>query len=131
VTWFKPACVGGGAAIFAGTATWIYLKSITVDDGLEALVFLPILGIAMVVIGAIAGRRGLPWSWPRSASLGASGVALIGLLGLAAKRQELRLAEASIATTAFVAAFAMTGSIIGWSLGQGWRSRRRPPPLRD
>ena len=130
MTWIKPAGAGVGAAIFAGIATWIYLNSITIDDGLEALAFLPILGAAMVVIGAAAGWRHLPWAWPRTASLGASGVVLVGLLALAAKRGELLLAEASIATTAFVAAFTMTGSIVGWSLGT-WASRWRQPPQRD
>ena len=130
MTWIKPAGAGVGAAIFAGLITWLYLRSITIDDGLEALAFLPILAGAMVVIGASAGWRRLPWAWPRTASIGASGVVLIGLLGLAVKRQELLLAEASIATTALVAAFTMTGSIIGWSLGT-WVSRGRQSPQRD
>ena len=130
MTWIKPAGAGVGAAVFAGLATWVYLRSITIDDGLEALAFLPILGLAMVVIGAVAGWRGLPWAWPLTASLGASGAVLIGLLCLAAKRQELLLAEASVATTAFVAAFTMTGSIIGWSLGT-WGSRNRQSPQHD
>ncbi len=48
--------VGGGlliAAIAIG-CTWAYLASITIDDGLEGLVFLPLLGAAGIVVALVA-----------------------------------------------------------------------------
>jgi UDP-N-acetylenolpyruvoylglucosamine reductase len=42
------------AAIAIG-CTWAYLASITIDDGLEGLIFLPLLGAAGVVV-ALAAR---------------------------------------------------------------------------
>ena len=42
------------AAIAVGTL-WAYLSSIVIDDGLEGLVFLPILGAASAIV-ALAGR---------------------------------------------------------------------------
>ena len=116
MTWIKPALVGVAGATGSAGATWLYLASITIDDGLEGLIYLPILGAVLAVIGGWAGSRGMPWSWPRTAALGSAGATLVFLLALAAYRSDGTLARAALAASAVVAVFPFTGAIIGWGL---------------
>ena len=59
--WGATACSIGAGLLMAGIAvgsTWAYLSSIDIDDGLEGLIFLPILGTASILV-ALAARS---WS---------------------------------------------------------------------
>jgi hypothetical protein len=114
--WIKPALVGAGAAAVSGGATWLYLASITLDDGLEGLVYLPILGVVMLVICGLAGWRQLPWGWARTAAIGSVVTTAIVLLGLSAYRGDALLARAAVGVSVVVAAFPFTGAVIGWGL---------------
>ncbi len=114
--WIKPALVGAGAAAVSGGATWMYLASITVDDGLEGLVYLPILGVVMLLICGRAGWRQLPWAWARAAALGSVVATAMLLLSLSVYRGDALLARAAVGASVVVAAFPFTGAVIGWGL---------------
>ena len=51
----KAAIVGFLAALGSAIVTAVYLASIRVDDGLEALLFLPVLGVLLALTAAWAG----------------------------------------------------------------------------
>lgn len=68
--WVGPLSSGVAGAVIAGLASWIYLASIEIDDGLEALMFLPILAVVLLAIGTMAGLRRADMSWPALAALG-------------------------------------------------------------
>ena len=120
----KPVLAGIVSAAVAGGATWIYLRSITIDDGLEGLVYLPFLSLLMIAITAHAGWRGRSWAWARSAALGAAGATSVFLLALAAHRSDATLARAAIGASLIVAVFPFTGAVIGWGVAT-WLRRRQ------
>lgn len=122
--WIKPALVGAGAAVVSGAATWLYLASITIDDGLEGLVYLPILGVVMLLICGRAGWHQLPWGWARSAAIGSVVATAVLLLGLSVYRGDAFLARAAVGVTVVVAAFPFTGAVIGWGLAS-WVKREQ------
>jgi hypothetical protein len=124
MTWMKPVLAGVASVAVAGAATWVYLRSITIDDGLEGLIYLPILSVAMIAITARAGWRGHEWAWARSAALGAAGATSLFLLALAVHRSDATLARAAIGASLVVAVFPFTGAVIGWGLAT-WLRRHR------
>ena len=62
--------VGGTLALAAGGLTAIYLALITIDDGLEALMFIPILGAMYAIAGGFGGWRRRTIMWSLGLSLG-------------------------------------------------------------
>ena len=62
--------VGGTLALAAGGLTAIHLSLITIDDGLEALMFVPILGVMFAIAGCVGGWRGRTIMWSLGLSLG-------------------------------------------------------------
>ena len=53
----QAVVAGVGAAVLATALTWGYLSSITIDDGLEGLVFLPLLAVACGIVSVPVGWR--------------------------------------------------------------------------
>ncbi len=113
----KPLLTGVIGALIAATTTWVYLASITIDDGLEALMFVPILVAVLVTLGTIAGLRRRSTSWPAFVALGAVATTTLYLLSLAAVRRNSTLAFASVATSTLVGGLAFGASFVGWAFG--------------
>lgn len=72
--------LGAALAILAAAITVAYLSWITIDDGLEALIFVPIVGVLFISAGAFGGRRGRTWNWVMGQSLGFAVVVTLVLL---------------------------------------------------
>lgn len=141
---------GGAIALMTGLLTWLYLASITIDDGLEALIFVPIAGVLFGAAGMTGGWRGRTLTW--SLGLGAGTAAtmvlseLIWLIWLLvtdrpssegadplANPLELFsiIALAGTSTVCSIAGFVVILSMLGWFIGSTLRSRRirrLPPP---
>ena len=149
--------VGGTLALAAGGLTAIYLSLITIDDGLEALMFVPILGVMFAIAGCVGGWRGRTIMWSLGLSLGLLIVAFAaeavwwiwilthgrgdtgadaigsGLPDPAEIFSATVLAGAS--TLGFLTGYAFVISAIGWLVGLGARGqilrRRSPPPISE
>ncbi len=122
MTWIRPLLTGVVGALIAGVVTWAYLSSITVDDGLEALMFLPILGVVLVALGVIAGLHRRNKSWPALVALGSVQTTAIYLISRAIARRELVLALASLTTSSFIGVLALAATFAGWAFGS-WIKR--------
>ncbi len=145
--------VGGAITLAAAGLTAIYLALISINDGLEALMFIPILGVIFAIAGGFGGWRGRTIMWSLGLSLGLLVVAFtaeaiwwIWILThwsepccLSSKGSGLpNGAEvfsvtvlAGVSTLGFLTGFAFVVSAIGWLVGLGARTqvlRRRPPP---
>jgi hypothetical protein len=55
---------GAAAGGLAVSVLWLYLSSITIDDGLEGLALLPIVVGVAALFGVLAGWKGMSWAWP-------------------------------------------------------------------
>ena len=62
--------VGGVLTLCTAGLTAVYLSLITIDDGLEALMFVPILGVMFAIAGGVGGWRGRTIMWSLGLSLG-------------------------------------------------------------
>lgn len=62
--------IGTALASISAALTFAYLSSITIDDGLESLIFIPIVGVLFTSAGAFGGWRGRTWGWVMGQSLG-------------------------------------------------------------
>ena len=113
----NPSIWGSAAAGVAGIVTAAYLASITIDDGLEALVFLPVLGGLLALAGLRAGWRGHAIAWPVQAGLAATGATLAAVLIVALATSDPMLFGAAIGASVVVATFAVTGALVGWGAG--------------
>ena len=122
--WIKPALAGVAAAAVSAAITWLYLVSVTIDDGLEGLIYLPILSAAMIAISARAGWRDQDWKWARAAALGAVLATSGFLLAFAIYRGDISLARDAIGASLVVAVFPFTGAFVGWGLATFIRRRR-------
>ena len=140
---------GGALTLVAGLLTYLYLSSITINDGLEALIFVPIVGVLFSAAGATGGWRGrdMTWGWGLAAGAAATMV-LAELLWLIVWLVTLRppteggpfsaplelfsiIALAGISTVGSIAGFVVFLSMLGWFIGstvRGRRLRRFPPP---
>lgn len=72
--------IGTAFAAVAAALTFAYLSSITIDDGLEALIFIPIIGVLFTAAGAFGGRRERTWGWVMGQSLGLALILALVLL---------------------------------------------------
>lgn len=113
----NPSIWGSAAAGVPGIVTAAYLASITIDDGLEALVFLPVLAGLLALAGLRSGWRGHAIAWPVQAGLAATVATLAAVLIVALANGNPRLLLASIGASAVVATFATTGGVVGWGAG--------------
>ena len=146
---------GGAITLVTGLITWLYLASITIDDGLEALIFVPIAGVLFGVAGMIGGWRGRTVTW--SVGLGAGTAATMVLseliwliVWLVTHRPSSEgadpvddplelfsiIALAGTSTVCSIAGFVVILSMLGWFIGGALRSRRlrrlpRPPMAVD
>ena len=68
---------GSAITLLSGVITFIYLRSITIDDGLEALIFIPITGVLFALAGALGGWRGRTGMWIIGLSLGSGALLII------------------------------------------------------
>lgn len=111
------AIAGVASPLVAATATYLYLRAITLDDGLETLVFFPILGLAVALASGLS-TWGLDGYWRTVAGLvvttGATAATaiLVLLLNLSADAQPPSpLVVLSVST--FASGFAIVGCLIG------------------
>jgi len=140
---------GGAITLVTGLLTWLYLASITIDDGLEALIFVPIAGVLFGVAGMTGAWRGRTVTW--SVGLGAGTAATMVLseliwliVWLVTRRTRLPegdplsaplelfsiIALAGISTVGSIAGFVVFLSMLGWFIAstvRGRRLRRFPP----
>ncbi len=124
MTWIRPALAGAVAAAVSAGLTRLYLATITIDDGLEGLIYLPILGVLMIMITAHGGWNARAWPWARAAAIGAVAATSVFLFALAAYREDALLARAAIGASVIVAVFPFTGALIGWGLSTFLRRHR-------
>ena len=61
---------GIALTLVAAALTFAYLSSITIDDGLEALIFIPIIGLLFTGTGSLGGWRGRRWNWVIGQAIG-------------------------------------------------------------
>ena len=122
MSWIRPLLTGVAGALIAAAVTWVYLSSITIDDGLEALMFLPILGVALVALGTIAGLRQRDKTWPALVALGSVQTTALYLIVRAIARREAALALASLTASSFIGVFALGATFAGWAFGR-WVKR--------
>lgn len=108
-----------------------YLAVIEIDDGLEALAFLPIIGFLSFVPAMLAGWLRAQLFWPMLAAMTASvtSAAIVFVIVPETSSSGLSLAEAVFVGSAF---FAVPGGYTGYGLGRiaRWRfqtfARRQP-----
>lgn len=98
----------------------VYLGAISIDDGLEALAFLPIIGGVSVVGAAPAGWRQASLCWPMLAAMAVVGTSA-GLVWLVPPPHYSRgLAHLVLAGGPF---FAIPGGYFGYVVGRMARWR--------
>lgn len=118
---------GAACGTFALTATLAYLASIEVDDGLEALVVIPLLAGSSLVAAAAFGARG--WSLRRTVpALSVGAATVLGLVLLARVPNPADLGSV-VGSTAMAAALVAVAGASGWSLGAAV-ARMRPQARR-
>lgn len=115
------ALAGVGEAALATVATVAYLATTEVDDGLEALVFLPVLAVLGAVFAAVAGWRRRDLRWPVVSALAAAAAAVAGLMVSAGTEGDGDLARSALGAGVVILMFAVVGSVLGWVLGAGVR----------
>ena len=144
--------VGVVLTLAAAALTFIYLWLIVDAASLEALMFIPILGVLLAIAGIVGGRRGRSATWSAGLSLGmaaAVGAAesfwWIWILthwrsptgssmdsGMPGPEEIFSMTVlAGISTLGSLMGFALIVSILGWLVGHGARTlslRRCPPP---
>lgn len=135
--------VGGCSTLLAGGLTTLYLSMITIDDGLEALIFIPILGTLLGIAGAAGGAKGRSVRWIGGITLGigivlvvAESLWLVWILthqhrtsetpSMLASPLELfsMAALAGLSTIGTLAGGGLIISTAGWFAGSFWHRRR-------
>jgi len=61
---------GIALTLVSAAITFAYLSSITINDGLEALIFIPIIGLLFTATGSLGGWRGRTWNWVIGQAIG-------------------------------------------------------------
>ncbi len=111
------------AAITVGS-TWAYLSSIEIDDGLEGMIFLPILLVASTVVGL--GARA--WSGrfrPILGSVAACVGIAVALTALAWSRGGPSAASLFTLAAVVLLPLTLSGVATGTVVGDGFRRGRR------
>ena len=146
--------VGVVLTLAAAALTFIYLWLIVDAASLEALMFIPILGVLLAIAGIVGGRRGRSATWSVGLSLGmaatvgaAESIWWIWILthwesrttqgldpGFPAPAEIFSITVlASISLIGSLTALALIASLLGWLVGSGARRlslhRRPAPPL--
>ena len=154
---WKGAAVGIGVSSVGAALTAAYLASITIDDGLEALIGVPIIAVLFVGVGALGGWRGRTWRWVLGMAVACA--ALIGavviiptfwmlLVASHEKPSDFGISESgawviagmvivsTISTVGTIAGGVLACGAVGWASGGWFRQRRSghlppppPPPL--
>jgi hypothetical protein len=141
---------GGALTLVTGLLTYLYLSSITIDDGLEGLIFVPIAGVLFSAAGVTGGWRGRSMTWGWGLAAGATATMVLGellwlIVWLVTRRTRLPegdplsaplelfslIALAGTSTVVSIAGFVVILSMLGWFIGstaRGRRLRRFPPP---
>jgi hypothetical protein len=141
---------GGAITVVTGLITWLYLSSITIDDGLEALIFVPIAGVLFTAAGWIGGGRSRTVTWSLGLAAGSASMMVLAellwlIVWLVTRRTRLPegdplaaplelfsiIALAGTSTVGSITGFVVVLSIIGWLIGSTVRARRLrryPPP---
>jgi len=143
---------GGAITLVTGLITWLYLASITINDGLEALIFVPIAGVLFTAAGLVGGGRGRTVAWSLGLAAGTATMMVLAELlwmivwlvtfrpsseggdPLAAPLELFSMmALAGTSTVGSITGFVVVLSIIGWFIGSTVRARRLrrlpPPPM--
>ncbi len=119
---------GGAITLLAGLITFIYLRSITIDDGLEALIFIPITGALFAVAGALGGWRGRTGMWTIGLALGSGALLIIAeaiwlVVWLLTRQPSTQGNEVNFGTELFsitaLAGLSTVGTLIGLALALG------------
>jgi hypothetical protein len=122
-----PVGAGLAVALLACSSTYLHLSSIKIDDGLEGLVFLPILLGAGFLVGPVLGRRRTNPLQPFLCAAVASVAVGITLAAWRSTRQG-GASTFSIVVMTVVVFFplALTGAVLGWAAGIALRRLRFP-----
>jgi hypothetical protein len=118
---WEPIVAGAIEVVVSILATAVYLSAIEIDDGLEALMFLPILGAVSVLAGIASGSRGADARWPTAAGLSAGVCTALVIGGIGAVTLNWLAVTTTLNVAFIVAALALGGSFAGWALGRGLR----------
>jgi hypothetical protein len=138
--------------VVTGLITWLYLSSITINDGLEALIFVPIAGVLFTAAGWVGGGRGRTVTWSLGLAIGcATMMVLAELLWLIVWLVTFRpsseggdplaaplelfsmIALAGTSTVGSITGFVVVLTMLGWFIGSTVRAKRLrglpPPPM--
>ena len=114
-----------GVAVLAGIVecalsiaiTAIYLSMIEIDDGLEALMFIPVMAAVSVPAALVAGWKGARSQWPIVAGMAAAATAFVAVLLLGANAGNSPDASLALSFSAIVFVLAGGGSCVGYVVG--------------
>ena len=126
--WAATAWSVAAGLLIAGIAiesTWAYLSSIVIDDGLEGLIFIPVLGLAGFLV-ALAARS---WSGQFRPLVGAVtacvGVALAATVDAWSRSAGLSVLPVYALTVLMFLPVTLVGAAVGTALGDLLRNARR------
>ena len=118
---WEPIVAGATEVVVSILATAVYLSVIEIDDGLEALMFLPILGIVSFTVGVAAGSKRADIGWPAIAGISAGACAALVFAGVGILTLNWLAASVTLGAAFVVAGFGLCGGYAGWALGRGLR----------
>jgi hypothetical protein len=118
---WEPMVAGAGEVVLSILATAVYLSAIDIDDGLEALMFLPILAVVSFSVGIATGSKGADAGWPAIAGISAGACTALVIAGIGLLTLNWLAATSTITVAVVVAALALAGGFVGWALGRGLR----------
>lgn len=134
--------------LVAALITFVYLRSITIDDGLEALIFFPTTFVLFLIAGAVGGWKGRTMMWTIGVSVGSGALLVVGetilLISILRNRSSswgdhfgsdaevtLITVIGGISTVGMLIGYSFIAGIVGWLPANRLRRRqldRRPPP---
>lgn len=124
---WRSGVTGVVSTLVAVLLTVVYLASIEIDDGLEALLFLPVLALTTFVGATFVSRRGSRSGWAPGVLgviVGATATAVVGLVAVVIESGGGNFVPVS-SIARVVALFAGVGASAGWFVG--WALRLRGP----
>jgi hypothetical protein len=118
---WEPIVTGAIEVVVSILATAVYLSAIEIDDGLEALMILPILGVVSLLAGIASGSRGADAGWPATAGVSAGACTALVIAGIGVVTLNWLALTTTVSVAVVVAGFALGGGFAGWALGRGLR----------